>query len=339
MFTKARLTLTIWYVTLLGFLCIILSGLYYQRTVGILQIEYNRINQHLRANTVQQPISLPPELRNRYQKLLSTDLNTAKTNLKIQLLIINSVTILAGSLAAYLLAGITLQPIENALNEQRRFVTDAAHELKTPLTAMQTSLEVNLLDTSLPASVKKVLNENLTDVSQLSLLVHRLLDLAKPTSQVEPLTKTPLLPLVTSAIRTLTPLAKKANIAIHIDTIENSVAVLAKANQLKEMISIFLDNAIKYSPPKTTVSVSLTKNRNYHILSITDQGYGIDKEDLPHIFDRFYRADPVRTHSSTSGHGLGLSLANKYAAEQGIILTISSKKNHGTTISMRLRRA
>jgi signal transduction histidine kinase len=109
---------------------------------------------------------------------------------------------------------------------------------------------------------------------------------------------------------------------------------MADMPNLEEAIVTLLDNAIKYSPKNSEVRVSATKNQKFAHLSITDEGPGIDKKDLPHIFERFYRSDKARCKNKEQGYGLGLAIAKKIVDLHAGKISVDSKNNKGSVFTI-----
>ncbi len=332
MFTSARLTLTGWYFLIIVAISGSLSALYYVRTVRILNIEYSRIEKKLLHNPIGNLVYPPPEV---VHDFLYQDLAQAKRSILLQLLIIDGGIVTVSTALAYLLATKTLAPIQKAVEEQKRFIGDAAHELKTPIAALKTSLEVNLLTEKLTPNVKTILNENLEDVSQLEKLTESLISLARIEDKTMKFQKLALAPILFRAVKTVTPLAKKKKIKIEVSNVSESIELHSEETMLFDLLIIFLDNAIKYSQEKTTIQVAVSKKQNQVLIKIIDQGVGIAESDLSHIFDRFYRADKSRTHvMGASGFGLGLSLAQKIMDAHRGHIKVTSTLNQGTTFTL-----
>jgi signal transduction histidine kinase len=116
---------------------------------------------------------------------------------------------------------------------------------------------------------------------------------------------------------------------------ENAV-VMADESSLTELLVILLDNAVKYSPEKSKVTLKVSFEGKHVVVSVADEGVGISADHLPHIFDRFYRADSSRTGGETHGYGLGLALAQKIAQLHKTTITVTSKQGKGSTFAVQL---
>lgn len=258
----------------------------------------------------------------------------------IFILIYANAAILAVSAAAgYFLAGRTLAPIEITLEEQKRFVGDASHELKTPLTALQTSIEVTLRNKKLNLiGAKKVLNENLEDIEQLKKLSNDLLALTSYHQNGNRLKmeKADIKDIIANVKKDIAPLARQKHINFKIHS--KSYNLKANSESLEKLITILLDNAVKYTPKEGEVSLStsLSTSKKYLIIKAIDTGIGITKLDLPHIFDRFYRADTSRSKTNSEGFGLGLSIAERITNLHNGTISVKSIPNKGSTFTVKL---
>jgi signal transduction histidine kinase len=255
----------------------------------------------------------------------------------LALIQIDGVIFVISAVAGYFLAGRTLRPIREMVDEQNRFITDASHELNTPLTSLRTAIEVNLRDKKLSLSkAKDVLLSNLEDVGSLQALTTDLMKLNQyqkpaPTLPHETLS---LASVLQSAKEKVLPMAQKKQISVKVAS--PSVQVIGNDRSLTELFVILLDNAIKYSDDGKLVSVTAKRTDGKVRVAVTDQGVGIEKEALEHIFDRFYRADTSRTKQHVPGYGLGLSIAKRIVSLHKGSLSVTSILGRGTTFSVEL---
>jgi signal transduction histidine kinase len=118
--------------------------------------------------------------------------------------------------------------------------------------------------------------------------------------------------------------------------VKDEIAV-GNPDNIEQIITILLDNAIKYSEPKKSIEIVSKKNKNAVMISIIDHGIGIKKEDLPYIYDRFYRGETARTRSAINGHGLGLSLAKQLAKRTGADIHYEPTPKGGSTFVLRIQ--
>ena len=260
--------------------------------------------------------------------------NQTRHALLVRLVWINIVTLFAGGGISYLLARWSLRPIEEAMEAQVQFVSDASHELRTPLTVLQTTNEIALRKKKLPAAEARTLIEhNIEEVKKLRDLSNMLLDLIRNEHEVsrEPVQ---LQDVVSQAMTAVVPAAQAKGIAIE-DTVPD-LAVNANSTILVRIVVILLDNAIKYSPAGTQVTLAARQNGDKVLLEVADQGVGIRASDLPMIFRRFYRADKSRSATGVHGYGLGLAIAEKLAEQIGATITVESVVGEGSTFRVEL---
>ncbi|HDS11538.1 MAG TPA: HAMP domain-containing histidine kinase [Candidatus Wirthbacteria bacterium] len=269
------------------------------------------------------------------QDFLQLRIAEGKDNLKNRLVYLNISTLVIGSIVSYLLAKITLKPIDEAFLSQKRFISDASHELKTPLTALQISNEVALRQTELTREqAREILQDNLLEIQKLTDLTSSLLTLSNQSASPSQIIQIKLDDVLNQALKQITPLAQCKNITIEKHT--NNYTIIGDPNKLAQLIIILLDNAVKYSPKNSNIVITSELKSNKVLISITDQGIGIAKQDLPYIFDRFYRADPARNSDSTPGFGLGLAIAKQIISEHKGSISVTSKPGQGSTFIIKL---
>ena len=270
-------------------------------------------------------------------ELFIEDINDAKERVFLILFYTNIVILSISALSGWLLAGKTLEPIEATVEEQKRFISDASHELKTPLTALKTSIEVALRDKKLNLkAAKETLNENLDDIEQLKNLANDLLSLTRYEHNGNGLIyeKLDFKDVFEKVNKIFSLLSKEKNIKVTFLT-KNAIFKGHKES-IEKMFSILLDNAIKYTEKNGSVTLATIKNGNNISLTIKDTGVGISKTDLPHIFDRFYRVDPSRSKVNVTGFGLGLSIAKRIVEIHKGSIFVSSAVGKGTSFTITL---
>lgn len=225
------------------------------------------------------------------------------------------------------------EKLEATLAAQRRFVADASHELRTPLTAIRTNAEV-LRDAGAcipPEEQAQALNDIVSESERLTRLVNGLLTLARADAGLH-LERTVLDPgpIVEEVYRQARLLGREQIVTL--GAVETA-PVLGNADAIKQLLLILADNAVKYTPPGGKVDLSARREGEWVLLQVSDTGPGIAPEDLPHLFDRFYRADRAR---HTGGAGLGLAIARWIAGEHGGLITVDSEPGRGSTFTVRL---
>lgn len=222
----------------------------------------------------------------------------------------------------------TLERLETLFTSQQRFLADVSHELRTPLTVIKGNVD-------LMRRIKEADEESLSSIDQeagrLTRLVGGLLMLAQAESGKLALNMKPveLDLLLTEVFTEMTVLAGN-KVKVHLNDIDE-VIVNGDRDRLKQVFLNLVANAIQYTPQGGDVYLSMSKIGDQARVIIRDTGPGIPVEDLPHIFDRFYRAEKSRTRSTTSGFGLGLSIAHWIVEHHGGQIKVESKEGKGTT--------
>lgn len=330
MFKQARLKLTAWYLLIIMAVSLAFSGVIY--TAASHELQRFAEAQRMRFERRTFELDLPRDFGINPIVIVDTELLVeAKRRILLSLLIIDLGILGISGVLGYYLSGKTLAPIQEMVNEQDRFVSDASHELKTPITAIKTTLEVALRDKKLSLKeAHKTLIISLDEVEQLQKLAEGLLELThkRVDDQVSP---TNLLQIVEGVVQTIEPLAKKKKVEISVN-IPRERVILDQSSMTRALLAV-IDNAIKYSPEKSQVEiVGKMKGRRIN-LTVKDHGKGIDAKDLSMVFDRFYRADQSR---STNGYGLGLAIAKQIVEEHAGTIAITSKLGVGTSVTINL---
>jgi signal transduction histidine kinase len=223
-----------------------------------------------------------------------------------------------------------LDRLEASIAAQRRFVADASHELRTPLTTLRLNVELLRRDrTAEPPERAEVLDDVASELDRLSRLVHGLLDLARADAGLH-LEKQAVRAdeLVRDVYQQVKPTADGVALLTG-DLVP--ISLNASPDYLKQLLLTLIDNAIKYTEPGGTVRIDLERDDRWVKFVVADTGRGIAPEDLPRIFDRFYRAPSVR---SKRGTGLGLSLAQWIAREHGGYIEVHSEPGEGSTFTV-----
>lgn len=230
-----------------------------------------------------------------------------------------------------------LASLEEAYAAQQRFIADASHELRTPLTAVLANLELlKRQGSDLPAQAREELIEAAAnEAERMARLVTDLLSLARADAGQELKSeKVELDRLLLDVYGVAKPLARQVKLKLTVDEIDE-VSLTADPDRLKQLILILVDNAIRYTPSGGQVKLSLRKDGAMAVLEVADTGIGISARDLPHIFDRFYRADKARARDA-GGTGLGLSIAKWIVEQHGGDVAVASEQGKGTRFTVRL---
>lgn len=336
MFHSARIKLTLWYLAISMTVSLLFSAAIYSGVNAEFR-RFERMHDLLRERIesglpVQIPRSVP-------RSMLDPDMiNQARSRLLTSLGIINLSIVAAAGAAGYFLAGRTLRPIRDMVEEQQRFISDASHELRTPLTSLRSEIEVNLRNPKLSIKeARALLTSNLEETIRLQTLSDRLLALTKydTQNQRQLQEKFSLEEAVGEAVQKVRPIAHQKNITVSASVTDSSIH--GNRENLVELFVILLDNAIKYSPAKEKVVLSSVPTKGYYTrVDITDHGIGIEEKDIPHVFERFYRADSARSHAGLQGYGLGLSIAQKIVQSLKGSISVKSTFGKGTTFSVTL---
>jgi len=224
--------------------------------------------------------------------------------------------------------------LENAFSAQKRFTADASHELRTPLTVLKGEIEIALKKNRSPEEYKEVLESNMEEVDRLTNIVKDLLFLAKADDGKTLLNieEIQLNTICEDTIKQIEFLAreKKIQIETHMDS---DIKIKGDADKIKQVLLNLLDNGIKYNNEHGKVSLIVCKKENYAEIKISDTGIGIPVEDIPHIFERFYRVDRSRTRE-IGGSGLGLAIVKWIVEAHKGTISVTSVKSEGTTFTL-----
>jgi len=230
-----------------------------------------------------------------------------------------------------------IERLEQSFQQINRFSADASHELRTPLTVLQGELEsIAQGSQRLPVDVRDTIGSALEETQRLAKIVENLLAISRleageARGQLERLDVAELARSTADQMRLL---AEEKHIALDCDGTE-PVEVEADPVRLKQVVVNLLDNAIKYTPRGGTVSVSVRRRDNHAILQVADTGIGISPADVPHIFDRFYRADKARSRQM-GGTGLGLSIVRSICLAHGGQVTVESAEGRGSVFNVEI---
>lgn len=224
---------------------------------------------------------------------------------------------------------------------QQRFAADASHELRTPLTILRGEIELALSRPRPLDSYQQTLNVALEEIDHMASIVEGLGLLARhdagAIAQAEPTRTVDLCAISEDVVESLRPAAIQKGVDVSIDVTGHPKPVNGHGTQLERLVGNLVGNAIKYTPPGGKVAVALdTTSKGQALLTVRDTGLGIAPDDLPHVFDRFWRADRAR---STEGTGLGLSICQAIAKSHGGTITVQSAPGLGATFTVTLPEA
>lgn len=229
-----------------------------------------------------------------------------------------------------------LDRLQKAYDTERHFVDYAAHQMQTPLTILQGNLEVILQRERSAEECREVLVSNLTQVERLMRLTKSLLTLARLTSGRRHMHFVPvtLKPLLQELVEDFVLLAADRNIRLSLEA-ESVPAVLGDEVELKQLVINLLDNALRHTDSGGEIIVRLRATANVVTIAVRDNGHGIDSKHLPHLFDRFYRADSGTARDS-GGTGLGLPIVKEIATAHHGTMSVESEVGRGSTFTLTL---
>lgn len=262
-----------------------------------------------------------------------TDISSERAilhNLSEVFILIGSIGFLIFLGISYLLANWAIKPVEDAFIKQKQFIADASHELKTPLTVINSSVDL-LSSKQCSAEEQNLLIGNISTMStQMKNLVEEMLQLARMDSNrgQQNLTAVSLSAIANECVMVFEPLFFEKELNFSYEITDN-INLKGDSQKLEELINILLDNAQKYSSPKGSVKLELKRSGNHKcLLAVSNEGQAISEEEIKNIFKRFYRADKARTNKGS--YGLGLAIA------EGIVNLhhgkISAKSENGLNI-------
>jgi len=229
---------------------------------------------------------------------------------------------------------VMLEKLDGAFSTQRQLIQDVSHELRTPLTIMRGEMDVSLKKARSPEEYVEVLRSCLEEIGRLSRLVENLLILSRIESHETgmEIRAVPLMPLLKDIVSDINILADKKGVSIKC-TGSDEIIVQGDEHYLRRAFLNIIDNAVKYTNPCGRVLIESARINTGAQIRISDNGIGILPENLPFIFDRFFRGDKSR---STEGYGLGLSISKSIIEAHRGILFIESTPGQGTSIIIHL---
>ncbi|WP_315118224.1 HAMP domain-containing sensor histidine kinase [uncultured Clostridium sp.] len=231
----------------------------------------------------------------------------------------------------------SIEPIAEAWEKQKQFIADASHELKTPLAIINANSDALLVNQEETIkSQKKWVDYIKSQTDRMGKLVNDLLYLAKAEDTNSKMFYVPfdISEVVSDVILSMEAVTFEKDITL-LQEVEANIIIKSDCEKIKQVITILLDNAIKYTDEKGRIDITLKKTRNQLVFSIKNSGKGIPKENLPKLFDRFYRADPARTQEN-GGYGLGLPIAKAIIDRLHGKIYAHSQENEGTTFTFTL---
>jgi len=335
MFHSALIKLTLLYLIIIMAISVFFS-------TSLYQVSTNEIGRGMRRQqTIFEELGRPQGFLSNQEMIEEREKQISESNQRIfwQLLYTNIIILVAGGVISYLFARKTLRPIEEAHEAQSRFTADASHELRSPLAAIKTEIEVTLRGKEITASeARKILESNLEEIEKLSSLTNNLLELTRDNGNSLVREEISLKTVIESARKNISQEAKRKHIELE-ETIDPDFLVLGHKGSLIQLFTILLDNSIKYSENNKKIIISAERHGHFVVIKIKDEGFGIKGGDLVHIFDRFYRADLSRSKVNIEGYGLGLSIAKKIVDTHKGEIKVESEIGKGSVFTIKLPKA
>ena len=242
------------------------------------------------------------------------------------------------------LSGWMIKPVEEAWQQQQQFVADASHELKTPLAVIIANTQILMADDTIAHDSRRWIESTQDEATHMRNLVEELLELARTdeaggNAQVMQHNPVDFSDLVDSACLEYDAIAFERGTFID-EEVDEGIVVAGDTEWLERLVKILIENACKYTKGDSPVHVSLANEGKRCTLSVNNKGDVIDAEDLPHVFDRFYRTDKARTRGDeTGGFGLGLAIAKGITESHKGTISCTSNEVEGTTFTVTLPQA
>jgi len=322
-FRSTTIRLTGWYLVILMTLSLVFSVAIYQVTTSEVQTRIEVFRTSLQGP----PHGMMPSVDD-----LNQTETIAQTSLSMRLLYVNILILLVGGFVSYFLARRSLIPIEKSHDSQSRFTSDASHELRTPLAIIKTEIEVAIRDSNATMDdLRQTLSSNLEEVNKLSKLSEMLLSLSQLENANLKMSPINLDKITRKVVNSFDKTSKRISIST-----QKRLMVIGNDVAIYDLIKVLVDNSIQYSLKDSKIYIDISQEDGFAKLNITNNGPGIDKEKLPYIFDRFFRADSSRTNGSHKGYGLGLALAKNIVSLHSGDLIVSSEPDKETTFTLLL---
>ena len=324
-----RLTLS--YLAVIMTLSLIFTGIIYLLSTASLDRPLLPSEEENSSVSVEAPEFEEHSFENTFRKRLERRDNTTRMTIIYSLVGFNLGIFVIGIFVSRSLAKLTLAPIERAMMKQTQFIFDASHELKTPLTAILVRNEVALRKKSLPEEkAREVIEKNIEEILKMKELTASMLDVARENGEPEKSTEINVPEFLADLQEKLAPVARERGVKIETEmNLGKNLRVSAAKNTLEQILTIFTDNAMKYSGEKIIYLRAGRRGKNV-AFSVKDNGVGVKKEDQKRIFERFYQVDVARTRTEDkTSHGLGLAIAKNLAERQGYKIALRSSEGRG----------
>lgn len=326
MIDKAIKKLTLSYILIITVICILISSVIYfnieKRSSELLENLEIRLQEKLDPSSIkfQNRILLAEEtIKNFHHRTI------------LNLFLLNTGIICVVGILAYFFARRTIVHIEGSVSRQKEFISNVSHELKTPLTALKSTFEVSLRDKN--GDYKETIKSGIEEVDKMNNLINGFLKLSQINTKKYKVRKEIffLENVIDEIVLKNQKMLNQKKIKLSKELSDNKVK--SDIFLLQELLSIFIENAIKFNKTSGEVIVKSYKKDGYDIISIEDTGIGIKEEHLSKIFDRFYKIDTSR--SQDEGYGIGLSLAREIEEILKCKITVKSEVGNGSVFSIK----
>ncbi len=262
-----------------------------------------------------------------------TSLHEAIMDRLLQTSLLYCMSVILACLLCYLLSAKTMQPVEEAIVKQRDLIANASHELKTPLTIINTNLELVKSEHTLSDEQAECISAIDAQLERMQGLIQNMLELSK--LENAELEKTPLdfSKVVDGACLSFEVMCFEKNVTLITD-VQPNVTVEGEQASLERLVVILLDNAVKYCSENGKIGCRLSADNKKMTLSVMNTGDTISKEDAKHVFDRFYRTDGARQKKDNQSYGLGLAIASATVKAHGGSISCHGVENKGTVFDV-----
>jgi signal transduction histidine kinase len=233
-----------------------------------------------------------------------------------------------------------VETLHTAFQQQRDFTSNAAHELKTPVAILKSTLQSLLQEPRTSNVYREGITDALFDLARLEDLLHSMLRLARAdqraaSTEVRDLSAIDVVGTCEAAIARLAPLAQKQGTVISLSAPSAVLPVRAEPEDLEIVWANLIENAIRYSQPNSAVKVTAARQNGFVVVAVEDRGIGIPAAELSRVFERFHRSDPSRSRQG-GGYGLGLAIAKAFVESYGGSIAATPITPSGTRIGVEL---
>lgn len=325
MFKKAITKLTIQYLLVISFICIVISSFIYSSVL-------KTASEALRAEEIKiiKKFEFDDPIAQRKLQIAETTIENFKRKTIVNLIFLNISIVSIVGLLSYFLAKKNIKPIEENMQRQKEFVSNISHELKTPLTALKSSFEVELREKN--PDFKRTIESGIEEVDKLNKLINGFLKLSKLGQENYKLNKEKLdlKTILDEVIKNqMNQIIEKR---IQIEYFLEKTKIESDHFLLTELLSVILSNSVKFNKQNGKIEVKSYSKEGKDYLEITDTGIGIEKENIAHIFERFYQENKARNNDGS--YGIGLSIANEILNILNGKIVVNSEKNMETKITL-----